>query len=537
MGSLYLSGLTQERRDHLLGNLWETQRGVCFICADQIDLKIHKGELDIDHVVPLAAGGKDDPSNFGLTHSSCNRSKQASDLRVARVLARFEKIREKCAQQGRGPNLDDILQAHSGAKYNMHISIRDDTAYYSFPELGDNEMHTSLCYVDDLSKQRYFFAKVPTAYLFHDDRINPRAIGGSLAGLVEEFFRGRPQLHVSLAWMSPNGDARPVRIRVFDGQHKAAAQVLLGITSLPVRVFVNPDLDLLLTANTNAGTKLRQIAFDKSVQRHLGSALYFDRVERYQKDLGLKPEDFSFSERDLVKHFKGESREMKRYILDAFRDGITHDRDNKLKDFVDFGGRGGEKPLSYSTIEKTFYSFFIYQDLLETALDYRLEEGASPRELEKAQILMLMNIVAEEVFVGKFDPAIGTHRIESRVQKGEEVPEDHLTAHRLSREEVMYNWLRYVQQIVRNYFIMLGMPIAEERLFQYKFPQPLWDRVRTFVRNLKLLPVWVNHELSLTVFGGKQGYEYWQTIFETGKSPQNQQVLATPLNLMEMIKD
>jgi len=33
--------------------------------------------------------------------------------------------------------------------------------------------------------------------------------------------------------------------------------------------------------------------------------------------------------------------------------------------FVDFGGRGQERPLSYSTVEKTFYSFFIYPKLLD----------------------------------------------------------------------------------------------------------------------------------------------------------------------------
>jgi hypothetical protein len=70
-----------------------------------------------------------------------------------------------------------------------------------------------------------------------------------------------------------------------------------------------------------------------------------------------------------------------------------------------------------------------------------------------------MNIIAEEIYTGKFDPAIGTHRIENRIQKGEKIPEDHLRAYRLSREEILYNWLKYVQQIVKFYFIMLGKPI------------------------------------------------------------------------------
>lgn len=536
MHSLYLSGLSSDQRKSLEQQLWNTQKGNCFICEQPVDMSLHANAIDVDHVQPIKTGGKDDPSNFALTHSSCNRSKQASDLRVARVLAKFGRIRDAAAQDNRGPNLSDIFIAYGGAEHNLSMRIDGDTVKYSLPELSDNSVCTSALYTDTLSGLRYFFAVLPISYLFHDDRINPRPIGSNIGGLVEEFFKKRPQLHVSLAWTSSAGDTAG-RIQVFDGQHKAAAQVLLGVKKLPLRVFLDPDLDVLLTTNTNAGTTLRQVAFDKSVQRHLGSALYIDRVGRYQTDRALDPGDFSFSERDLVKHFKGESREMKRYILDAVRDNITHHADNQLKDFVDFGGRSQEKPLSYSTVEKTFYSFFIYSDLLDTPLDHLLDEGDNPRELEKTQILRLMNVIAEEVYVGRFDSALGTYRIENRIQKGDDIPEDHLRAYRMSREEIIYNWLKYIGQIVKNYFILQGNPINEQRLFQYRFPEPLWDRVSVFVRNLRDLPAWVNHDLSLSVFGGKQNYEYWQTIFETGKSPQNQQVLGEPLNLMSMIQE
>jgi hypothetical protein len=139
---------------------------------------------------------------------------------------------------------------------------------------------------------------------------------------------------------------------------------------------------VLLTTNTNAGTTLRQIAFDKSVQRHLGSALFQDRIDRYRRDRGLPDTAESFSEKDLVLHFRGERREMQRYILDAVRETITHSPENKLKDYIEFGGKGKEKPLSYSSIEKTFYSFFIYSDVLDTPLNYKMEEGENPRELE-----------------------------------------------------------------------------------------------------------------------------------------------------------
>lgn len=535
MASLYLKRLSADERTSLMEKMHKAQGEKCFICEEKIDLVVHKDTLDIDHVIPTKMGGKDDPINFALTHSSCNRSKQASNLNVARVLHQFSSIKKAVAPENRGPNLDDVLHYHGGSKHEIRF-VRDKSKIkFSLPETGDNDIIELDVYTDELSDFEYIFAKLPITHIFHDEKINPRSIGQNISKMVEEFYLKRPQLHLALGWIEVDSDSK-TKVRIFDGQHKAAAQVLLGIKEIPVRIFLNPDAEVLLATNTRAGTTLSQVAFDKSVQRHLGSALYIDRVERYKKDLGLIEEDFSFSEQDLVKYFRGESREMKRYILDAVRDAITHNPDNKLKDYMDFGGRGKEKPLSYSTIEKTFYSFFIYQDVLETPLDFQMEEGENPRELEKRQILQLMNIIAEEVFVGKFDDDIGTNRVENRIQSGDKLPLEHIKAFRLSKEEILYSWLSFVDQIAQNHFLMQGVPFQKERLFQYNFPDSLWEVIRKFVKNMSNLPVWINKELSPTVFGGKQNYKYWQGIFLTGKTQQGLQVLAEPINLMKMIE-
>ena len=535
MGSLYLNRLSRDEYNALKGKLHRLQNGVCFICGEDIDLVLHADSIDIDHIVPTKLGGKDDPINFALTHASCNRAKQDSNLEVAKVLHYFQKIREGLAADNRGPNLDDILRAKNGARYEIVFTRDADRLKFSLSAIGDNRIREVQVFTDELSGFEYFFVKLPIEYLFHDDRINPRSISQNISKLLKEFHLKRPQLHISLGWIDlQNGDK--TKVRIFDGQHKAAAQILLGIRSLPVRVFINPDPDVLLTTNTNAGTTLRQVAFDKSVQRRLGSALYLDRIDRFQRETKLEEDDFSFSERDLLKYFRGESREIKRYILDAVRDSITHNPENRLKDYIDFGGRGTERPLSYSTIERTFYSFFIFQDVLDTPLDFRMEEGENPREFEKAQILGVMNIIAEEIYIGKFDPDIGTRRIEYQIQRGESFPLGHVTAFRMSKEEILYNWLRYIQHIIKHYFILQGKPIDDRKLFQYQFPEPIWDHIRLFVRNLSCLPVWVNNELSTTVFG-KQNYDFWQTIFETGHSPQGLDVLSKPLDLMEMIRE
>lgn len=535
MGSIFLNKLSHEDREKLVKELLETQSGNCFICGKAIDLAIQSRNVDIDHVTPIKVGGADNRSNFAVTHDSCNRSKQASDLHVARTLAKFDEITESIASKNRSPNLGDVLSVYGGAKHEMSIEVNDDSLRTGFPGIGDTEIVSVPVYKDDIAGFRYVFLKLPIEYLHHDDHINPRAIGKNLKKLVEEFHRKLPQLHVSLGWIDTTSGER-AKVRIFDGQHKAAAQILLDVRCLPVRVFIDPDTDRLLTANTHAGTTLRQVAFDKSVQRSLGSSLLEDRIERYRRDRDKKQDDESFSERDLVNHFKGESREMKRYVIDSVRNRITTHPDNKLRDYMDYGGRGTEMPLSYSTVEKTFYSFFIHGDLLTTAFNYKSEEGANPRQLEIEQLVRLMNVVAEKIYVGKFEHSRGTRRIEYSVQKGKDVPEPHLRAFRMAREEILYNWLRYVKQIVQNYFITTGKPIDEKKLFQYPIPDACWENIDNFIDALKRNPLWVNKDLSLSVFGGKQNNDYWQAIFENGRTPNGVQVMPQGINLMEMIK-
>src|SRR5438874_1289943 len=88
-----------------------------------------------------------------------------------------------------------------------------------------------LCYIDetesDLNNPRMvsFTTQLPIEYLYHDASINPRSIV-DLEQFIEEFYRGNPQLLPSLAHLDlTNGRGR---VMLFDGQHKAAAQLFLG---------------------------------------------------------------------------------------------------------------------------------------------------------------------------------------------------------------------------------------------------------------------------------------------------------------------
>lgn len=530
MSSQYLNSLSPEDYKKLSLKLAEIQNDECFICGKKMDWELHT--MNIDHVIPLASKGKDNEDNFALAHENCNKSKLDANLNIARILYRFKCIKDEVKEKdNKGASLKDVLKYFEGSKYDIKYKIEDNHFIYSFTDNKDDEIKSIPIFLDNLSNEKTCFIDVPLEYIFHDELINPRSINTSISMLIKEFFKGNPQLHLCVARIENS------KLKIFDGQHKAAAQILLGIRKIPLRVFINPDVDRLTETNTNAGSTLRQIAFDKSIMRQLNNTLYFERVKKYQIDHSLISDDFSFSERQLLEYFKGEYN-LKKYISDSIKNSVTYSDENKLKDYVDFEGKSKNLPISYSAFDKSFLTLFIDSKLvLNTPINYKSDEGINPREIEIKQIVKLLNIIAEEIYIGKFNPEIGVARIEQKIigKKDIDIMDEHLTAFRISKEEIIYNWLLYLQNVIVSYFTSIGKLFEKNKLFQQPFDDQIWVNIRNFIVNLKNLPLWKNRSMASTIFSGKNNYDYWKSVFSSAKSPDGAQVLAKPLNFIDMI--
>ncbi len=529
--SKYLDSLGSEEKKALSRKLWDIQNHKCFICGKEIDLDIQT--TNIDHIRPLANGGKDEPTNFAITHETCNKSKQDADLEVAKKLFQLDGIVQNAETCKETPSLKHVLAANGGSKYSFKFKIQDERLFYSFDEIGDVVVYESQIFTDVLSGEKTSFVEVPIEYLFHDDVINPRGINKSISLLIKEFHKPNPQLHLSLARLDQG------KIRIFDGQHKAVAQIMLGVRKIVVRLFINPDVERLIETNTNAGSKLKQIAFDKAIVRQLHDTLYAERLKKYQQDHFLDEDNYSFSEQNLVDYFKGERGNIRVYVINSQKNAITRSPENKLQSYINFEGRGTQLPLSYSTFEKTLLSIFVNaKTILTTPINYRVDEGLNPRVLEKEQIIRLCNILSEELLEGRYDTEIGTHRIENSIAegRGDSIPDNHLIAYRLFKEEIMYNWVLYLRLLVQNHFAFSGTMYNEENLFQQKIPDQLWENIRTFVINLRELPLWKDRSMASTIFGGKNNYDFWGTVFRTSRTPDGSPVLTAPINVAEMIK-
>ena len=530
MASKYLNSLSKVDYQALTDRLFHIQNGKCFICGQDIDLTLQ--ETNIDHIVPLSTKGKDNEDNFALTHESCNKSKQDANLNVARSLFKLKKIQDVVFQnEHRAASLKDLLLSVGGSKFDFKYRIEGDKLVYTFDKNGDVNIHHADIFLDDLSQEHTCFINVPIEYLFHDEVINPRGINNSINLLVKEFYKGNPQLHLTLARIDEG------KIRVFDGQHKAAAQILLGEKRILIRLFINPDVNKLTETNANAGSKLRQIAFDKSIMRQLNNTLYAERVKSYQEAHELNADDFNFSEVSLCDFFKGEN--IKKYIIDALKSSITNSDDNKLRDFIDFEGKQKTLPISHSAYDKTFLAWAIDSKyILNTPMNFKSEDGLNPRELEISQICKLMTIFAKTFYIGKFKPEVGTNRIEQRIidNRDSDITDEHLIAFRISKEEIIMAILPYLEKIIDAYFLINQIDYKKGSWFQTPFPDQLWNNIKNFFISLYHLPLWKDRSMASTHFSGKKTSEFWKTIFTTGKTPEKVQVLSKKIDYMEMVK-
>lgn len=538
--SEYLAKLTQEERDSLVKELWNQQNHKCFVSGKDIDLSLQK--VDIDHVIALSKGGKDDPSNFALELSDVNRSKNDKDLNYARSLWIFKNLEEKIQhERNEAPNLDDVLKVFNGAKYELEFKMENDFIKFTYSQMGKSEIISLPIYADKLANIKYFFATLPIEYIFHDEKINPRKINSSLSKLMDEFYNGYPQLQVCLGYIQSNNGKS--KVMLFDGQHKAAAQILLNVRSIPVRIFINPDSKKLIDTNLHAGTTLKQVAFDKSVISGLGSLIYKQHITQYQEIKHLDEDNFNFSEIDMLNVFSAEKSQLKKYIVDDIKDFVNASPENKLMDFVEMGGRSTEKPLSYSTLEKSIYSQFINKTPLSTPLNYKKEDGKNPRDLEKHQLIHLMNIIADKLLLnGKFDRNIGTSKIEDKIRKSLEdnssisISWDHIRACRMLEDVCFKNWLKFIDPIINIYFNNALGRSPKLNFFQEDLPEQLWTNIENYIENLSNLPFWKNPDLTKTVFGiGKPTDDFWSTIFTTGSTIQGIKVLNEPINVNKMI--
>lgn len=260
-----------------------------------------------------------------------------------------------------------------------------------------------------------------------------------------------------------------------------------------------------------------------------------EKIKLYQEAHSLAKGDFSFSELDLIHYFNDELPHVCKCIINSTKREILY---NKLLDYIDFNQKH-ISPISYKNINKGILRMFISSNTLSHypicfVDEKELEKEENPRALEIKQLAKLCDILAEEIYIGKYDKSIGNTRIEFMVKhkKDKHITDEHLISCRLSKDNVIYVLMQYIQELIIMTFSKEKGTFNKKNLFKYKFNDELWENIRIVIRNFVNLPLWKNRN----VFIGTYFAETWKSIFETGKTEEGIQLLEKPIDLMELLK-
>ena len=247
----------------------------CFISGEVIG---STDDVEYDHIHPFSKDGDTSTANIRIVLKKYNRRKSAQSLYEVRDNLRLERLFES---KKNNIKLQDILELKDVKRRNTHtnkgdseISIDDSSKKFIYPLL-----------FDPILKVQYFYGRVPISWLENDDQegLQPRVIDYKRLICIRDHLKVHPQLAPSIARLVGS------RLKLFDGQHKLAAQILNNHDEADVKVYVSPEdaatakrlFDDLMITNLDAHSKLKQVPFYTSTLLDRLSVIYRELLEEF----------------------------------------------------------------------------------------------------------------------------------------------------------------------------------------------------------------------------------------------------------------
>ncbi len=524
----FLNQLTKKEIENLKKELHEQRGGKCYICDQNIDLATQR--TDIDHIVAIELGGDDDKHNFALTHAGCNRSKGIKDLQLQRYIAQFRKLIDEKMQNGSLKDMitvADVLLKYGGSKSNISIKYIDngDLSISYEANTKPNTLNFNLLSDEQNGKFTSFIGMMPKEIIFHDPSVNPRSIV-DLEPMIEEFYQKRPQLQPSLAYII--NEQGKGKIKLFDGQHKAAAQLINGADKLFVRVFINPPIEDLIKTNFRAHTKLAQIHFPQLIADKISHSIFYEEFEKYKNDSNLQ----KASEKDFIKSLPADLKsEYRNYLKGYYKYDVLTSNENKLMDYVEtVSARSKRFPLSFESLRRGLLETFLFLK----AADDNIQTTEKMRKIERENLQKIMDIIAEEILVNKFNASVGIFKIEQRLQNEDpHITNDHLLAYRMLRQASLISWAEQFRDAVNTYInsnTKYKKDWHKEKYLWAELDQNDFLTIRAMIKYIKTHPAWTVKEDNMVNQISTTKVNDWREIIIEGKLPGAVQSIYDPMN-------
>lgn len=379
--------LSQAERTICRESLWEKSQGKCAICNGP--LPVDGLLIDVDHLLATneGQGGQTVLANLYLAHRACNRSRKNLPFDLAKRVVRFSRW---CATEQRR-SFDEVVEKYvPGGNKRTAISMGDNTLELDF---GQTKREIEL-YEDPATKTLYGFVDVPIAYIQNDQDSQPRFIEPDHVRTLAVDFSVHPVHEPSNCRLVSVGDDL-ADLKQFDGQHKTTAQIILGRTEIPMKIYVNPEPAMIqeLVVQIQQGIKKRPLSTTDTLKK-LDDVVQNDVEEYRDAHQGESP-----SEKDLVGFQPLDKRNAyKKTLIENFEYAVLRDPKLKIGEYISTR-TDRSKPLTDRVLVTKLIRPLVCQELLDEPID-----DSPSRETERDSIVQLLNQLTELMLEGKWKP-------------------------------------------------------------------------------------------------------------------------------------
>lgn len=458
----------------------------CYICLESL-AGYSGAEIEFDHIYNYADGYSQDLNNFAPVHASPNEHKlnchagkgrkapidYREEIRIKKILKNVDGLADLCPTAV--PSVYSISPNNQSIIFNgVHLPLYNQ-------RIGAKDNY-------------YFFHEIETKFIENDNEIQLRPLEDKILPLIFN-LKTSVQLLPSLARFDPNTNT----LKLFDGQHKAVAQIIGNNRErIPCAVFVNPDVNALRVTVYEAHTDFVQQRYKKS---HIDAKLadiYGQKIEAFRKKVG-NPQA-PYSEADIL---KGESiPDIRNFLLSSILKEVSVESDIIRLYAAESRKDQKQQPILWQSIER-----FISKLCNLSAVEELSESDNNHRSDEINNLIFLLKQIEEYAIKDKWSP-------------DNPMSEHHKMARTFFYRTAFNNWVNTLEEGLRFAFEqMKGSKYYGALCYQESFSPEIRKRFSNIINRLFKHPLWVqaviqdeiaktNQDSVVTAIFQREGLDY-----------------------------
>ena len=429
----------------------------CYICEESFE-GYEEPEIEYDHIYAYATGYPQDLEYFAPVHASkqpdkrnCHKDKGVKspieykeEIRIKSLLSKVKELKHLCSSAkpvSFSMDTKEMTATLNGQRINLYKQIIRGKDWY------------------------YFYHELPPQNIESDDEIQLRPVDSRITGLVFH-LRACPQLLPSLARL----DTHTNKIKVFDGQHKAIAQIIGNSQErLPFLVFIDPDVNWLRNTVLEAHTKFVQQRYQPSHIDQKLADVYQARIETFQGGNPHKP----YSERDII---GSETTSKRRQFLEAcIIEGLGSKTQMAESLIAKVVKEQRARPFLYSSLKRFARRFARLEPI-----EYPTGHPDNHREDELNNVAQILESIRLETLEDKWNP---------------DTPEseEHKLARNFYYDHTVRIWLDILEESISFALSQLaGKKLDRPICYRPEFSQEEKNRIASIVNRLFSHGLWLN---------------------------------------------